>query len=125
MIALAMALALQSNPNPLQVAVERYDQCIEAASRKFMSSAEPADVVASAAMWECSARELDLFEAELAELTRGGPPDEVSRIRLAQAGKQPERQARRKERAIYWIVTQRLGMPSNMPFTDYNSALPR
>lgn len=125
MIAFAIAVALQSNPNPVQIAVERYDQCIEAASRKFMSSPEPADVVASAAMWECSARELDLFEAQLIELTRGRPANELPGLRLVQAGKQAERQARRKERAIYWIVTQRLGMPSHMPSTDYNSALPR
>lgn len=99
----------------------RLDSCIEASVSKFINSQEPADVVASVAMWECQGRALDIFENDVRYMQVVRPNSDAQPIREDQAAKHPAFVAARKEQAIYYIVTQRLGMSSHMPVEDYDS----
>lgn len=99
----------------------RLDTCIEASVSKFIDSREPADVVASVAMWECQGRALDLFENRVRYMQAAQPNRDAQAVRLEQAAKHPAFLQARTEQAVYYVVTRRLGMSSAMPIEDYNS----
>lgn len=132
MITIALAVvALQSSPTWSQRDTQyltegqeltaRLDTCIEASVAKFIASNEPADVVASVAMWECQGRALDVFENGVRYMQAVRPNEDASTIRREQAAKHPAFLEARKEQAIYYVVTQRLGLSWHMPVEDYNS----
>lgn len=128
MLALALMIALSGPPDAqdrllqaVSTAAERHDECIEASARKFIASNEPADVVASAAMWECSGRYMDLFEAGVAYLTASSTSRSPQEVRREEFEKLPRDEATRRERAIYFVVTTRMGLSPNMPHESYNS----
>lgn len=128
MIALAVIAALVGQNadadhrlGAISVAVQRHDECIEASARKFIPSSEPADVVASAAMWECSGRFMDVFEAGVAYKIAASPTSDPQTIRFREAAELPQRKVQRREQAIYFVVTTRMGLSWHMPREPYNS----
>ena len=138
MIAFALLLALQTNPqidavvratlseaDALGRAVERHDECVKTSVARFISSSEPADVVADVALWECNGRNMDIFEAGLALRVAGSPTSDPRELRIKMADDQPRVDAARRRMVIYYVVTQRLGMSWHMPREAWNEPLPR
>jgi len=69
MIAIALAFTLQAAaPEPaelraLSAAVQAWDECLDAAARKYEPSGEPANAVAIAALFDCQPEDLAIHNA--------------------------------------------------------------
>lgn len=121
MIALLLALSAEPDLEAISRAAQRHDACVEASVAKFITAKEPADVIASVALWECSGRWSELFEAQVAFQQASSPTSDPQAIRRLLVADLPRDEAQRRERAIYYVVTQRMGISWHMPDEPYNS----
>lgn len=129
MIALAFAALLQSNAvmediarrtqaeqRALSDAVSSWDRCLSRAVDKYAVSEEPADVVASIAMWVCSRHRNEVFDAQVAFhlAARPGLDEQEVRIQLRTdpANTDPTGEEGRRERTTYEVVAKRMGLPT-------------
>lgn len=133
MIALAIAALIQSDQARIGSFVERarpqtsvlqeasaaWNRCLEQAADKYMVSSEPADVVASAAMWECQRHKVVVFDAAVALRIATLPnlsEQEVRRQLLTDPMiSDPTGENGRRDRTVYLVVTKRMGLPAIPP----------